>query len=88
MKQLQYRPLPVEKQVIAIFAGVNGYLDDLGVPQIRPFEEALYKHLDGPGRAVARQVVEKKAIDDGLKAELKKMLDAVKSDYLAKAAAA
>jgi len=88
LKQLQYRPLPVEKQVIVIFAGVSGYLDDLGVPQIRPFEEALYKHLDGPGRAVARQLVEKKAIDDGMKAELKKMLDAVKSDYLAKAAAA
>jgi len=88
LKQLQYRPLPVEKQVIALFAGVNGYLDDLGVPQIRPFEEALYKHLDGPGRAVARQLVDKKTIDDGMKAELKKMLDAVKSDYLAKAAAA
>jgi len=88
LKQLQYRPLPVEKQVIALFAGVNGYLDDLSVPQIRAFEEALYKHLDGPGRAVARQLVEKKTIDDAMKTELKKLLDAVKSDHSAKGAAA
>ncbi len=88
LKQLQYRPLPVEKQVIAIFAGVSGYLDDLSVPQIRAFEEALYRHLDGPGRAVARRLVEKKAIDDGLKEELKTMLDAVKSDHSSKGAAA
>ena len=88
LKQLQYTPQPVEKQVIAIFAGVNGYLDDLGVAQIRSFEDALYSHLDGPGRAVARQLVEKKTIDDGMKAEIKSMLEAVKGDYLAKAAPA
>ncbi len=88
LKQLQFRPLPVEKQVIALFAGINGYLDDMEVPKIRPFEEALYRHLDGPGRPVARRLLEKKAIDDEMKAELRKMLDAVKSDFSAKVAAA
>jgi F-type H+-transporting ATPase subunit alpha len=88
LKQLQFRPLPVEKQVIAIFAGINGYLDDMEVPKIRPFEEALYRHLDGPGRPVARRLLEKKAIDDEMKAELRKMLDAFKSDFSAKVAAA
>src|SRR6266508_1010239 len=56
LKQLQFRPLPVEKQVIAIFAGINGYLDDRDVSQVRAFEEALYQHLDGPGRPVARKL--------------------------------
>ncbi|MBI1951688.1 MAG: F0F1 ATP synthase subunit alpha [Acidobacteria bacterium] len=88
LKQLQYRPLSVEKQVISIFAGVNGFLDGLEVAQIRPFEEALYKHLDGPGRPLARKLLEKKAIDDGMKAELRSMLDALKSDFMAKVAAA
>jgi len=88
LKQAQFRPLPVEKQVIAIFAGINGYLDDMDVSRIRTFEEALYRHLDGPGRPAARKLLEKKAIDDEVKAELRKMLDAFKSDFAAKAAAA
>jgi F-type H+-transporting ATPase subunit alpha len=88
LKQGQFRPLPVEKQVIALFGGVNGYLDDLEVDQVRMFEEALYKHLDGPGRPVARTVAEKKALDKDVEAEVRKMLDTFKSDYLARLAAA
>jgi F-type H+-transporting ATPase subunit alpha len=88
LKQLQYRPQSVEKQVISLFAGVNGFLDGLEVAQVRPFEEALYKHLDGPGRPLARRLLEKKAIDDEMKAELRNMLDALKSDFLAQVAAA
>ena len=88
LKQGQYQPLPVEKQVIAIFAGVNGLLDDLEVAQLKSFEETLYKYLDGPGRPVARMVVEKKNLDDALKAELRKLLESVKADFKARAAAA
>jgi len=88
LKQLQYRPLSVEKQVISLFAGVNGILDSLEVAQVRPFEEALYRHLDGPGRPLARKLAEKKAIDDGIKTELRAMLDALKVDFMAKAPAA
>jgi F-type H+/Na+-transporting ATPase subunit alpha len=88
LKQPQFKPLPVEKQVIAIFAGINGYLDDLEVPKIRAFEEALYKHLDGPGRPVARKLLEKKTIDDDMKSELRKALDTFKSDFAGKVAAA
>ncbi len=88
LKQGQYRPLPVEKQVIAIYAGVNGFLDEFDVQQVRPFEEALYKHLDGTGRPLARKLLEKKSIDDEMKAELKKLLDTFKSDFLARTAAA
>jgi F0F1-type ATP synthase alpha subunit len=58
------------------------------VPRVRAFEEALYKHLDGPGRPVARRLLEKKAIDDEMRAELRKSLDAFKSDFAAKVAAA
>jgi F-type H+/Na+-transporting ATPase subunit alpha len=88
LKQGQYRPLAVEKQVIAIFAGVNGYLDDLDVSQIRAFEEALYRHLESAGRPVARKLLEKKAFDDEMKTEVRKTLDAVKGDFLAGLAAA
>jgi F-type H+-transporting ATPase subunit alpha len=87
LKQNQYQPLPVEKQIIALYAGVNGYLDELEVERVRAFETALYRHLDGPGRPVARRLLEKKAIDEAMKADLKTMLDAFKSDFLAKTAA-
>jgi F-type H+-transporting ATPase subunit alpha len=88
LKQGQYVPLPVEKQVIAIFAGVNGFLDDIEVPQIKAFETALYKYLDGAGRPAARLVAEKKSLDDAIKVELRKVLEAVKADFKAGAAAA
>jgi F-type H+-transporting ATPase subunit alpha len=83
LKQGQYQPIAVEKQVIALAAGVSGLLDDLEVDQIRPFEEALYRHLDGPGRDLAKKVVEKKAIDDAIKAEVKKVIEEVKANFKA-----
>jgi F-type H+-transporting ATPase subunit alpha len=88
LKQGQYQPLPVEKQVIALAAGVTGLLDDLGVDQVRPFEEALYKYLDGPGRPAVKALGEKKALDDALKAELRKLVEGVKADFKAKHAPA
>src|SRR5262245_4487491 len=83
LKQGQYQPIPVEKQVIALAAGVSGMLDDLEVEQIRPFEEALYKHLDGPGRELAKKVVTAGKIDDALKAEVRKAVEEVKANFKA-----
>jgi len=86
LKQGQFRPVPVEKQIIAIFAGVSGYLDDLEVGQILPFEEALGRELDGAGRPVTRSLLEKRTLDDGMKTEIRSMLDAFKRDFQAKSA--
>ena len=43
LKQGQYSPVPVEKQVLIIYAGTEGFLDDLPLEQCRPFEEGLYQ---------------------------------------------
>jgi F-type H+-transporting ATPase subunit alpha len=83
LKQGQYQPIPVEKQIISLAAGVSGLLDDLEVEQIRPFEEALYKHLDGAGRELAKKVLGAKSIDDALKAEVRKVIDEVKANFKA-----
>jgi F-type H+-transporting ATPase subunit alpha len=88
LKQGQYKPIPVEKQVLALFAGVNGFLDDIEVEQVAAFEEALYKYLDGAGRPVARMLLEKKSFDDPMKAEARKLLEAVKTDFKTRSAAA
>ncbi|HEX5482047.1 MAG TPA: F0F1 ATP synthase subunit alpha, partial [Terriglobia bacterium] len=83
LKQGQYEPLPVEKQIIIIFAGTNGYLDDLAVEDCRPFEKGLYEFLDTAYSSVLGEVAQKKALDDGLRAEIRKALDEYKQKFTA-----
>ena len=83
LKQDQYSPLSVEKQVIAIFAGTQGYLDDLEVDECRDFEKGLYEFLDSSYPELGRKVLEKKQLDDGLRAELQKMLEEYKKKFAA-----
>ena len=63
-------PLPVEKQVLIIYAGVNGFLDDLPVEQVRKFEAELYRFVENSQPGVLADIREKKAIDDALKAKM------------------
>ena len=81
LKQDQYVPLPVEKQVIIIFAGTNGYLDDLDVADCRPFEQSLYRFLDTSHSGVLKKIRERKAIDDETKGELQKVLKEAKEMF-------
>src|SRR5436190_21744724 len=70
LKQGQYRPMPVEKQVAILFAGTNGLLDDVAVSDLRAFEDGLYPYLESSGSNVLADIVSKKAIDDDIKARL------------------
>ena len=83
LKQEPYNPLPVEKQIVAIFAGTNGYLDDLPVEAVRKFEKELYAFLDSEKPDVLKDIREKKALDDDLKAKIKSALDEFKSKFVA-----
>jgi F-type H+-transporting ATPase subunit alpha len=75
LKQPQYQPLPVEKQVAIIYAATNGYLDPIPVEQIRAYEIELYKFLDTRRASLLAALAEKKAIDDAIKAELNAALE-------------
>jgi F-type H+-transporting ATPase subunit alpha len=88
LKQDQYRPLPVEKQIVIIYAGTNGFLDDLPVEDCLPFEKELYAFMDSSYPNLAKQILEKKQLDDAVKSELKKVLDEAKAKYLAEKKAA
>ena len=88
LKQPQYRPLPVEKQVAIIFAATNGYLDAVPVEQVRQYEESLYKFFDGHRPGVLAAVAEKKILDDDLKARLKEALEEFGKEFAAAAPAA
>src|SRR6202521_2191782 len=73
LKQDQYVPLPVEKQVVLIYAGTNGLLDDLEVEDVRPFEQSLYRFLDTSHAGLLQKIRERKALDDEIKADLQRV---------------
>jgi F-type H+-transporting ATPase subunit alpha len=83
LKQDQYKPLPIEKQIVVIFAGTNGYLDDLEVEACLDFEQALYEFMDTSYPAIGQQIAAKKQLDDALRPEVRKMLDGFKAKFLA-----
>jgi F-type H+-transporting ATPase subunit alpha len=83
LKQDQYQPLAVAKQILIIFAATNGYLDELEVEECRKFEKALYDFVDANYPAVLQKVAERKQLDDELRAELRKALDAFKEQFRA-----
>jgi F-type H+-transporting ATPase subunit alpha len=74
LKQPQYQPLPVEKQVIIIYAATNGYLDPVEVDQVRNYEVELFKFLDTRRAQLLSGLAEKKQIDDAIKGELNQAL--------------
>ena len=90
LKQGQYSPIPVEKQIAIIYAGTNGMLDDLPLDQIRAFEQELYRFLENAHPAILITIKEKKTIDDDLKGKLNSALQEFKArfvqDTLAKSA--
>ena len=83
LKQLQYEPLSVEKQVAIIFAGTNGFLDSIPVPQVRAYELELYRFLETRHPRMLTTIAEKKAIDDALKGELNAALTEFGKEFTA-----
>jgi F-type H+/Na+-transporting ATPase subunit alpha len=74
LKQPQYQPLGVEKQVIIIYAATNGFLDNVAVEQLRDYETELYKFLDTRRAQLLSQVSEKRELNDQIKADLNQTL--------------
>src|SRR6202167_4418301 len=83
LKQPQFAPLSTEKQIIIIFAGTNGLLDDLKGEEIRAFEDGLYPYLDSAQSALLNDIATKKSLDDDLKNRIKSALDEYKANFVA-----
>src|SRR6185295_7628260 len=88
LKQPQYEPLPVERQIAIIFAGTNGYLDNIAIGELRSFETELYKFIETRHPELFRTIVEKKILDDPLKAELDAVVKEFAASFAAKKSAA
>ncbi|MBI4064084.1 MAG: F0F1 ATP synthase subunit alpha [Elusimicrobia bacterium] len=81
LKQDQYQPLAAENQVAVIFAGVNGYLDDIPVAEVRRFETEFLAHLKAQHKSFLDEVRSKKTLDDTAKNRLTTIIKEFKTAF-------
>lgn len=81
LKQGQYAPIPVEEQVVTIFAATNGYVDGYPVSNVGRYVNEMLSFVRGKHKVVLEAIARKKALDDEIKAALKKALDEFKGQF-------
>jgi F-type H+-transporting ATPase subunit alpha len=74
LKQPQYQPVAVEKQVVIVYAATKGFIDAVAIEDVRRYEEDLHRFLESSHPSVLTGIAEKKILDDDLKASLEKAL--------------
>ncbi len=88
LKQDQYVPLPVEKQVLSLYVATSGSLDAVPVLEVRRFEQEFLQFVETNYPSILKNIAAKKALDDAIKAEVKTAIDAFKDRFAAAVAAA
>jgi F-type H+-transporting ATPase subunit alpha len=83
LKQPQYEPLPVEKQVLMIFAGTNGYLDALQTSDVARYQKELFAFVESRKPTLLRTLAEKKQMDDALRQEATAALKEFATEFVA-----
>jgi F-type H+-transporting ATPase subunit alpha len=86
LKQGQYVPMPVEREVVSIFAGTNGYLDGVPLQEVQRYERELHEHLEMKHQTLYDAIVEKKDLTDDITKRLHEALKAFTASFLATAA--
>ena len=81
LKQPQYQPMDVEKQVLVIWAATNGYTDDIPVEDVRRFETSLLKFVESSRPGLLAAIADKKTLTDEIKADLKQVLEDFKHEW-------
>jgi len=87
LKQDQYVPLPVEKQVVILFVATSGALDSVPVNEVRRFEREFLQFVETNYSAALKEIATKKALDDSIKGTLKTAVDGFKDRFTAALAA-
>jgi F-type H+-transporting ATPase subunit alpha len=83
LKQDQYSPLSVEKQVLSIFVATSGLLDSVPVNEVRRFEKEMLRYVETSAPSILKTIAEKKALDDGIRAEIKTVVGEFKERFTA-----
>jgi F-type H+-transporting ATPase subunit alpha len=88
LKQPQFHPLTWQQQTMILFAGTQGYLDDLQVSDIRAFEDGLYPYLDSAQQSLIDDLTQKRSLDDDLRNRMHAALKEYKANFIAQKAEA
>ena len=83
LKQDQYVPMPIDDQIMVIFAGTQGFLDDLPVEAVKSFEDGFLRYIRAEKQALKKEIMEKKALDDDLRAKITEAVTAFKKSFQA-----
>ncbi|MDR5726837.1 MAG: F0F1 ATP synthase subunit alpha [Terriglobia bacterium] len=83
LKQPQFQPLSMEKQVVILYAGTNGFLDDVKVEYVGAFENGLYPYMESVQSAILNEIATKKALNDDLKKKLNAAVTEYKQNFFA-----
>ncbi|TMA13837.1 MAG: F0F1 ATP synthase subunit alpha [Deltaproteobacteria bacterium] len=83
LKQGQYEPLPVEKQVVIIFAGTNGFIDELPITALKKYEQELYSFVESKHPDIFADILKKRELDNDLRTKVTKALEEFKGIFKA-----
>jgi F-type H+-transporting ATPase subunit alpha len=83
LKQGQYQPLPVEKQILIIYAGTSGFVDDLPVSALKKYEQELYTFIELKQPDIYADILRKRELDAELRAKINKALEQFKENFKA-----
>ena len=81
LKQVQYEPMSVEKQIVIILAGTQGFLDDIEMPQIAEFEVGLLEFMEASNPDLLKEIVDKKTLDEDLQKRLQEAIAEFKTRF-------
>jgi F-type H+-transporting ATPase subunit alpha len=81
LKQGQYEPLPVEKQILIIYAGTNGFVDELPLTALKKYEQDLYSFIDSKHPEIFADILKKRELDGDLRAKISKALEELKGVF-------
>jgi F-type H+-transporting ATPase subunit alpha len=83
LKQDQYSPMPVEQQIFVVFAGTNGYVDDIAVNAVKKFEQELLRFATSKYADLLKDIAAKRVLDDDLRARMKSAIEEFKKTFSA-----
>ena len=83
MKQPQYEPLAIERQVLILFTGAKGYLDKVAEKDVADYERQLYEHFEVRHAEILQTLVDQKKIDDQLETDLHNAVDEFTKQFVA-----
>jgi F-type H+-transporting ATPase subunit alpha len=83
LKQGQYQPLPVEKQILIIYAGTSGFVDDLPLGALKKYEQELYTFIEMKQPDIYADILKKRELDAELRAKINKALEQFRENFKA-----